>query len=119
MFDFRMEIRPENLEKASRGIWPTTYIEIIVETMDRSDMNNKIIGFAYFPLFLVKDGTVPPNDDKASSFIYNDGAHQIPVYYNRFNPNERISLAGLQKMPKIDCATLCVRSFQCPVDTRG
>ena len=31
---------------------PTTFLEIIVETIDRFDMKEKIIGFAYFPLFL-------------------------------------------------------------------
>ena len=31
-------------------------MEIVVETIDRSDMKEKIIGFAYFPLFMAKDG---------------------------------------------------------------
>jgi hypothetical protein len=39
---------------------PTTFLEIIVETIDRVDMKEKIIGFAYFPLFLTPDAAGPP-----------------------------------------------------------
>jgi hypothetical protein len=54
-----MEIRPEMQlgEQANRKMLdPTTLIEILVETIDRSDMTEKIVGYAYFPLFLNKDG---------------------------------------------------------------
>jgi hypothetical protein len=50
-----MEIRPETLIGINK-IDPTTFLEIVVETIDRHDMKEKIIGFAYFPLFLTKDG---------------------------------------------------------------
>lgn len=56
-YDFRMEIRPENQIGGNKNrLDPTTYLEIVIETIDRSDMKEKIIGFAYFPLFLTKDG---------------------------------------------------------------
>jgi hypothetical protein len=29
-----------------------TYMEIMIETIDRSDMKEKIVGYAYFPLFV-------------------------------------------------------------------
>ena len=30
-------------------------MEIMIETVDRSDMTEKIVGYAYFPLFLMAD----------------------------------------------------------------
>ena len=32
------------------------FLEIMIETIDRTDFNDKIVGFAYFPLFLQNDG---------------------------------------------------------------
>ena len=37
-------------------------MEIIVETIDRLDMKEKIVGFAYFPLFLTPDAAGPPTN---------------------------------------------------------
>ena len=42
--------------KAYQSLDQTTFIEIVVETIDRSDMIEKIVGYAYFPLFLAPDG---------------------------------------------------------------
>lgn len=50
IFSFRLEIRPETTK--SKYLSPTTWMEIMIETIDRSDMAEKIIGYAYFPLFL-------------------------------------------------------------------
>jgi len=45
---------------------PTTFIEILVETIDRSDMNEKIVGYSYFPLFMSKEGDYPPFEQSAN-----------------------------------------------------
>ena len=42
---FRYELRAPKLD-------PTIVIEIAVETIDRSDGLEKIVGYCYFPLFL-------------------------------------------------------------------
>jgi hypothetical protein len=75
-YDFRMEIRPEaQLKGGKTKIDPTTFIELIVETIDRQEMSEKIIGFAYFPLFLTKDAEFPPYESTATQYIYNQGAY--------------------------------------------
>jgi len=76
-FDLRMEIRPDSLIDAHK-IDPTTILEIVVETIDRSDMKEKIVGFAYFPLFLTKDGQTSPFDAEEAEqvgFIVNEGSY--------------------------------------------
>ena len=53
VYDFRMEIRHDNQLVPSGSLDPSTFIEIVVETIDRSDMVEKIVGYAYFPLFII------------------------------------------------------------------
>ena len=61
-FDFRLEIRPNTLVVHKGSLDPTTWIELMIETIDRSDMTDKIVGFAYFPLFLAPTGQSVPNN---------------------------------------------------------
>lgn len=42
---FRYEIRGARLD-------PTMVVQATIETIDRSDGESKIVGYAYFPLFL-------------------------------------------------------------------
>ena len=47
----------------------------MIETVDRSDLNEKIVGYAYFPLFSsYEDDRVPPYDDNTELFHFNQGA---------------------------------------------
>jgi hypothetical protein len=55
-YNFRFEVRNENMVGKKPALDPTTFLEIMIETIDRTDMNEKIVGFAYFPLFLALDG---------------------------------------------------------------
>lgn len=55
-YNFRFEVRNENMVGKKPSLDPTTFLEIMIETIDRTDMNEKIVGFAYFPLFLALDG---------------------------------------------------------------
>ena len=59
-FDYRQEIRPETHITKQYSLDPTTWLEIMVETVDRTDMTEKIVGFAYFPLFITTDGKSTP-----------------------------------------------------------
>lgn len=82
-FDFRLEIRPENQLKFLPGLDPTLILEIMIETVNRSDMHEKIVGFAYFPLFLGLDGVNSPHSPEVEKFMFNEGAYQIPIFANR------------------------------------
>ena len=43
----------------------------------------------------------------------------MPIYYKKLPTSETITMEALGKLPKIGCATLLMRSWQCPVDSRG
>ena len=81
--DFRMEIRPETQIVPAQSLDPTTYMEIVVETIDRSDMIEKIVGYAYFPLFLGRDAGNSPAHPGVDQFLFHEGAYQLPVHYAR------------------------------------
>jgi hypothetical protein len=80
---FRFEARPDGMIQKKPSLDPTTFLEIMIETIDRSDMNEKIVGFAYFPLFLALDGDQLPYDSNVEEFLFNEGCHQMPIYYDR------------------------------------
>lgn len=55
-YNFRFEVRNDSTIGKKPTLDPTSFLEIMIETIDRTDMNEKIVGFAYFPLFLAPDG---------------------------------------------------------------
>ena len=101
------------------SIDPTVFIEIVVETIDRVDLSQKIVGYAYFPLFLTPDANGPPLDINLKKYIFNEGYHQIPIYYTRIADKIPLTLERIQKLPKILCSTLLVRAFQSAMDKKG
>ena len=70
-----MEVRPTTLIQPKQYLDPTTFLEIMIETIDRVDFNEKVVGFAYFPLFLVQDGSQWPFDEFVTDYIPNEGHH--------------------------------------------
>jgi hypothetical protein len=61
-YNFRFEIRVPKLD-------PTAMVEITVETIDRSDGLSKVVGFAFFPLFLNQAKKVPNTEQGAVGVI--------------------------------------------------
>jgi hypothetical protein len=73
-YDFRKEISVDTIAVKSEGIKANTYVEIIIESLDRNDFKIKTVGYAYFPLFLLPDGSgIPPPEEKQAKFIQNKG----------------------------------------------
>ena len=71
-------------------------MEIMIETIDRSDMTEKIIGYSYFPLFCNQMGNpIEQYDESDSLFHFNQGCFQIPVYYRRPSQHAAFSLKSL------------------------
>lgn len=89
-------------------------LEIMIETVNRSDMHEKIVGFAYFPLFLGLDAINSPHSPEVDKFIFNEGAYQIPIFANRIAEGVDLTLQKIADLAKISCATMCVRSHPCP-----
>ena len=115
-FDHRQEIRPDTHITKQYSLDPSTWIEIMVETVDRSDMMEKIVGFAYFPLFLAPDGKQTPFNANATDFLFNEGCHQIPIFYDRVPDSQEITWGNIFKLPKIMSATILLRSYPCARD---
>ena len=73
-YDYRMEIRPDTLLQPGKQLDPTLTLEIMIETIDRVDMVEKIVGFCYFPLFLGTDLKSSPFNSDAREFLANQGS---------------------------------------------
>lgn len=83
VYDYRIEIRPDNLLKQADRLDPTLMIEIMIETIDRVDLRSKIVGYVYFPLFLATNLRNSPLDSNVQRYVLNSGCFQLPVYYDR------------------------------------
>ena len=108
-FGFRHEIRAPKID-------PSTIVQITVETIDRSDGEDKIVGFAYFPLFLNMGNKKTVSDRLASDIILQNGRYQIPLYRTRVPVEKDLTLENIQALEKIPCATVLVRCYKAPVE---
>lgn len=81
--------------------------------MTRHDMKDKIVGYAYFPLFLNQQGAHFLQEEDADQYLFNQGSFQIPIYYKRPREDEEFTMQTIMALPKIQCATLLVRSYKC------
>lgn len=84
----------------------------MIETIDRVDFNEKVIGFAYFPLFLTQDGINLPFDKTEENFIPNEGHYQLPIYTERIT--KEITQGNINLLSKIQCSTILVRAYKAP-----
>jgi len=67
-YGFRHEIRVPKVD-------PTTMIQITIETIDRVDMTDKIVGFAYFPLFLNMNNKHTVTDRLSTDILLQNGRY--------------------------------------------
>lgn len=61
-------------------------VEVTVEAIDRSDGLSKVVGFAFFPLFLNSARKVPNTEKGAPGVILQNGAYQVPLYIEQPEP---------------------------------
>jgi hypothetical protein len=87
-YGFRHEIRAPKID-------PTTMIQITIETIDRSDGEDKIVGFAYFPLFLNMGNKHTVTDRMASDILLQNGRYQVPLYRTRVPVEKDLTLENI------------------------
>ena len=68
---------------------------ITVETIDRSDGLEKIVGYAYFPLFLNAQTKTPVNNRNVQNVILQSGCYQIPIYVNKIPVEKDITIENM------------------------
>lgn len=68
---------------------------ISIETIDRSDGHNRIVGYAYFPLFLDGHTLTPCNDRNCANLILQSGCYQIPIYMNKVPVDRDITVENI------------------------
>jgi hypothetical protein len=87
-YGFRHEIRVPKVD-------PTTIIQITIETIDRVDMTDKIVGFAYFPLFLNMNNKHTVTDRLSSDILLQNGRYQIPIYKTRVPVEKDLTMENI------------------------
>lgn len=108
-YGLRHEIRAPKVD-------PTTMIQITIETIDRSDGQDKIAGFAFFPLFLHMGNKHTVTDRLATNILLQNGRYQIPLYKSRVPVEKDLTLENIMALEKIPCASVLVRCYKAPVE---
>eukprot|EP00347_Sterkiella_histriomuscorum_P021982 403332092 len=106
-FGFRQEIRAPKID-------PTLTMLITVETIDRSDGLEKIVGYAYFPLFLNFQNKMPVNNRNVSNVLLQSGCYQIPIYATKIPVEKDLTLENIQTLEKIPCSSVLIRCYKAP-----
>lgn len=87
-YGFRQEVRASKID-------PTLTMLITIETLDRSDGIEKIVGYAYFPIFLNGQTRTPVNNRSMNNLILQNGCYQIPLYVNKIPVDKDITLENM------------------------
>jgi choline dehydrogenase-like flavoprotein len=68
---------------------------ITIETIDRSDGSNRVVGYGYFPIFMNGNTRRQSTDRNATNVILQTGNYQIPLYMNMLSVDKDITIENI------------------------
>lgn len=98
-YGFRHEIEL----KFNPNMNPTMIGVFQIETIDRSNGEQRTVGFAFFPFFFDKNIKSPISNAKEKNFVLQNGNYQLPLFSEKpdltVRPIKIENLVNLQKVP--------------------
>ena len=73
-------LREEFSIKTHPNMDPTMIAVFKVETFDRSNGEQRIVGFSMFPFFMDKNVKSPVRNAKEKKYVLHNGCYQLPMY---------------------------------------
>jgi len=101
----RFEIEVKNNPKLN----PTTLIIFRIDSLDRISLIQKIVGYAFFPLFVDKINGEQIKDTNFTNYALNSGMYQLQLYHQNPIMTKPITYAKFTKLEHIPCASLLIR----------
>ena len=114
-YGFRIEVnktKNPNLDPTMIGVFR-------IETFDRSNLEQRVVGFGLFPFFLDKNMKSPITKPGEKKFVLYNGWYQIPLYSEKPEMKSPILIENLTKLEKLPCSTLLIRIDKLPRDGDG
>jgi hypothetical protein len=94
-------LREEFSIRSHPNLDPTTIIVVKIETFDRSNGEQRIVGYSFFPLFLDKNIKSPVRNPKEKKYVLQNGYYQLPMYSDKPNLEPPIVIEELTKLEKL------------------
>jgi hypothetical protein len=102
VYGFRTELRMQIFD-------PTTLAVVAFQTIDKSQGEVRVLGYAAINLFLHRIRKDQPVTANEQDYIINKGAFQLPIYCQEPYRKPPFSMASFNKLERIPCATVLVR----------
>ena len=87
-----------------------------IETFDRSNGEQRVVGYSFFPFFLNKNIKSPISNPNQRKYILQNGFYQLPVYNEHPDLTAPIKIENLTKIQKSPCSSLLIRVDKAPRD---
>ena len=87
-----------------------------IETFDRSNGEQRIVGYSFFPFFLDKNVKSPISNPNEKKYILQNGCYQLPIYSEHPDLTTPIKIENLTKIQKSPCSSLLIRVEKAPRD---
>lgn len=95
---------------------PTMIGVFKIETFDRANGEQRIVGYSFFPFFLDKNIKSIITDPKEKKYVLQNGMYQLPIYSEKPDLKSPIKIEDLTKLEKLPCSTLLIRVDKAPRD---
>ena len=107
----------QEIEAATHpNIDPTMVAVFKIETFDRSNGEQRVIGYSFFPFFMDKNIKAPITKASEKKYVLQNGNYQLPVFSDHPNLDTPIKIEELVKLQKLPCSTLLIRVEKSPRD---
>ena len=98
---------------------PTMIAVFKVETFDRANGEQRVVGFSFFPIFMDKNIKAPVRKQNEKKFILNNGNYQLPMFSEKPDFHPPLLIEELTKLEKLPCSTLLIRIEKAPRGENG
>ena len=112
-------LRIEISKQTNKNMDPTMVGVFRIETFDRSNLEQRVVGFGFFPFFLDKNIKSPITKSNEKKFVLYNGWYQIPMYSSKPDLKTPILIENLTKIEKLPWSTILLRIDKWPRDGNG
>lgn len=95
---------------------PTMIAVFKIETFDRANGEQRIVGYSFFPLFMDKNIKSPAKNPKESKYVLHNGNYQLPIFSQKPVLKVPYAIEELANLEKLPCSSLLIRVEKAPRD---
>ncbi|CAI2359223.1 unnamed protein product [Moneuplotes crassus] len=111
-------IREEFIRKDTPSLDDTTVLVFRIDSIERNNHKQVVVGYAFFPLFVDPSTGLPANHPTSDAALQT-GKYQIPIFCQTPRLARPFSYQNVTALERIPCASLLIRIEKAPTDDKG